>query len=1183
MRFEPLEIHLLGPVEISCQGKPLKISRRLERAILYYLAGEHRPISRSELIDKLWPNGNLADPRRALRTALSRLRRQLPDSEFIKTEFEKVWLDIDRCKIDLLSFDRINQRLMSLLDTYQKDRSLPNQITQQLQEALSLWHGESFMLGEDLAAYPEMNFWRTTQNKKLVNYRRSLMSRLGEHYQVAGHYESALDQYMQLVQGDLLDVNLHLAILEILTQLGRHQEVVNHCDELETALEQEYNNPLPDAILSLYQYSQIQVNLNKKQPNRDWSIPLTMHLQMVGRREELTQLKNAFFMGGVVVIRGEFGCGKTRLVQELYRNLTPPPLFLAAPSHKFENPLPLSPIIHCLRHQVPTEVWEDIDPVWLDQMTLLLPELSERQGTDHTGQSSSGPSGQQNLFEALLHVCSTVSKKYGRILLFMDNAQWIDDQTIQALSYLILHNYFHRHGLLIITIASDEPNPNLEIMIDRLQQKFPVHNIKLQNLKPDEISDLAQQVLDRPLPTSMVDRLFVETNGNPFFVLEIIRNILDLPQDIESYKITDPFPLPESIQSVIRRRLRHLDVAARQILLYAAVLGSGFSTSLLQSIAKMEKTPDSAFIEPLIDAGLLLLSQDIPTVDNFHFAHEKIREVVLNEASPLHLQIIHRRIARLLADEPQSKLKAGTIANHFLKGEKAKEAFQWFLIAANNAWYVGAKDDALQAYQQAENLYYNAPKGTFDFRDASQLYQEWGEFAYQSNQIDMLEETGTKLQYIGEKEHIPKLVTLSKLALANACLLRRNIDTGLKIIQDAINFIENTDAPLTYIRAKLREGSFHWLKFNFDQALRASERALNLIETTDGDSPDLTSLRFYARYIITMCFYAKGEGEKALSYLQETHEKFDDDLNTFDQMRIYYLFSYIHLLLANYEECKTHSLKGYKIADSMEADYTAEIHLVHLGNACFYQGYLDEAYAFATKALKMGEKNNHKHIIAFSNCVLGDIFSLLQNHVLAAKHYRIAQLRLGFNEISLTQLDTDLHLAHLYIWRENITEARALISPVLETCKKVGVKQFLSQALILSGTCDLVEGNNDLAEDKFSQAADIAQENGLKYESQWCKLQQAQLAVSQQKLTLAEGILKEVLKKEQLFSVAWFKLYSMEMCTQIQGLSNQVIFPDLEADIISFINEIETHTQSPPLSQEFIHAKSYWLKDRLSP
>ena len=1182
-KFEPLEIHLLGPVEISYQGKPLKISRRLERALLYYLAGEHRPISRSDLIDKLWPNANQVDPRRALSTALSRLRKQLPDPKFIKTELDKVWLNIDRCNIDLLSFVRLNQRLMSLLDTYQKNRSLPKQIAQHLQEALSFWHGESFLLGEDLSAYPEIEFWRQTQNKILITYRRSLMNRLGEHYQASGHPEMALNLFMHLVQGDLLDVNLHLAILEILTQLGRHQEVVDYCDELEAGYEREYHNPLPEAILSDYQYSQIQVNLNKKQPARDWSIPLTMQLELVGRQEELTRLKNAYFQGGVVVIRGELGCGKTRLVQELYRALTPTPLFLVAPSYKFENPLPLSPIIHCLRHQVPEDIWEEIDSVWLDQMTLLLPELTEKQYSHRTGQFSSAPSGQQNLFEALLHVYSAVTKKYGRILFFLDNAQWIDDQTIQALSYLVHHGFFERHGMLIIAASSEEPNPNLEKMIDRFHRSLPVQNIQLGQLTQDEIAALAQQVLDKPIPTSMVERLYIESNGNPFFALEIIRNILDLPQDIESHKTTDPIPLPESVQAIIRRRLGLLDVEARQILLFAAVLGSGFSTTLLQSIAQVEKTPDAAFLDPLINAGFILPSQEFPTLDTYYFTHEKVREVVLNEASPLHLQIIHRRVARFLTEEPQANLKAGIIANHFLKGEQVVEAFHWFLIAAKNAWNVGAKEDALQSYQGAESLYYNAPEGTFDIHDASQLYQQWGEFAYQSSQIDILEETGTKLQYIGEKEHIPQLIGISKIALANACLLRRNVDTGLKIIQEAISIIEHTDDPLTLIQAILREGSLHWLKFNFDQAKLAAEKALNIIETTGDDSPDITPLWFYARYVINMYYYAKGEGEKALSYVQETYDTFYHQLNAFDRTRTHYLFSYMHLLTANYEECKSHSLKGYKIADSMGLDYTAEICLIHLSKANFYQGYLDDAYACATKALKMGDENNHKHIIAFANCILGDIFGFLNNYVLAAKHFKVAQLRLGFTSTSLTQLETDLHLAHLFIWSEDIQEAKALISPVLEISKQTDVKHLLSQALILSGHCDLIEGNLNKAGEQFSQAAEITQRYGLKYESLWCKLLQARLAASQYKFGLSHEILNEILDEDQPFSVAWIKLNAMVTYAKIQELTDQIVIRNLQPDLTSFINEIGSHTQSPPLRQSFTQAKPQWQEGVQSP
>lgn len=1167
---------MLGPIEILFQGDPLKISRRLERVMLYYLAGEHRPISRTELIDILWPHAQQTDPRRALRTALSRLRRQLPDLELIKTELDKVWLDTEHCYIDLLMFEQRSKRILNILDAYHNNRSLPAQIAQQLEETVSLWHGEGFILGEDLSAYPELVLWRQTQNNTLEHYRRSLIYRLGEHNRAAGHPEMALSYFMQIVQGDLLNVNLHLAILDILTQIGRHQEVVDYCDNLEEAYDREYQISLPDPILTRYQYAQIQINLNQNLPARDWPIPLTMQLQMVGRAEELTELRNAFFQGGVVVIKGELGCGKTRLVQELYHTLTPKPLLLAAPSYKFENPLPLSPIIHCLRHQLPEDVLEEIDPIWLDQMALLLPELKEKQGIGQLDRPALTPSGQQNLFEALLQVCSSAVRKYGRILLYLDDAQWVDSQTLQALSYFALHGFFGKNAVLVIAYSTKEPNPNLEAMIDQIRGTCSLQIIQISHLTPDEIAALVQQVVGKPLPSAMIDRLFIETNGNPLFTLEIIRSLLDQPQQLERYQASDPFPLPESIQAIFRRRLSQLYVEERHILLCAAVLGDSFSAQLLKAIAQQDKTSDQSFLDPLIIAGFINTSPGNKPSDMFHFAHAKMHEFVLKEAIPIQKQTIHRLVARHLVKEQQAKQNAGVIADHFLKGGRIKDAFDWYLISAESAWIVAAKEEAQRAYQQAEKLYLNAHDGTFDIFDASRLYQQWGEFAYQSIQIDILEETGTKLQYLGEKEQIPRLIGISKIALANACLLRRDIDTGLKVIQEALNQINFKDNPLTYIRAKLREGSLFWLKFDIDQAEQAAETAINLIEKTESDSPDLTSLGFYARYVFTMCLYAKGEGTTALSYLQETNDIFTDQLNPFDLMRIYYLFSYIHLLMANYEECIDYSLQGYKIAESMAHDYTAEICLVHLSNANFFQGHLDEAYGFAAEALKMGEKNNHRHIVAFANCALGDIYGALDNFVLAAKHYRVAQLRLGFTETTITQLDSDLRLANLFIWHQNLKEAKPLLSPVLEITKQVDAKHLLSQGLILSGNCDLIEGSDGLAETKFDQALEIAQSNGLKYQILWCKLQKAQLAISHGKLTSAGEILIEIQDNEHNFNVAWFKLYAMGMCAKIQRQSNLTIIPNLQISFSTFANKIEAHTQSPPLSEMFLKARQHW-------
>jgi len=106
MEQMPLKIQLLGPVEIKFDDKPLKIRRRIERAILYFLATEHKPVSRTKLIDLLWPDGEQTDPRASLRTALSRLRRELPDPDMITTELDQVGLNLDRCEIDIEAFEK---------------------------------------------------------------------------------------------------------------------------------------------------------------------------------------------------------------------------------------------------------------------------------------------------------------------------------------------------------------------------------------------------------------------------------------------------------------------------------------------------------------------------------------------------------------------------------------------------------------------------------------------------------------------------------------------------------------------------------------------------------------------------------------------------------------------------------------------------------------------------------------------------------------------------------------------------------------------------------------------------------------------------------------------------------------------------------------------------------------------
>ena len=400
--------------------------------------------------------------RAALRTALSRLRKRLPQEELLLSELDQVWLNPELCWIDVEKFQTSHDRLKNVLGVYQSDRELPAQIVKQIEETLSLWRGDQFFQGDNLSSYPEIEGWRRSLNLLLTHQRTTLMERLARHYRFTGQLDLALDLYISLGKMDLLDVNIHLAVLEILSRMNRYQEAVDYCDALEMVYEEAYNSPLPEAILSQYQYSQIHLQASQAEKPKEWHFPLSMEIPLVGRQAELSHLQNAFFKGGIVVINGELGSGKTRLIQEFFSALNPPPCLIYAPSQEMENTLPFSPFIHGFRNHVSRQIWESIAYVWAQRIALLLPELSEFREDCSTQENDIQSPGRQQLFDALHHVLRRVAQKEGRILFVLDDSQWADRQSLQAISYLVNEGFFQKSGLLILACRGEEPNPDLK-------------------------------------------------------------------------------------------------------------------------------------------------------------------------------------------------------------------------------------------------------------------------------------------------------------------------------------------------------------------------------------------------------------------------------------------------------------------------------------------------------------------------------------------------------------------------------------------------------------------------------------------------------------------------------------------------------------------------------------------------
>ena len=1178
MNSPKLILYLLGPVETQYNEEPLHIGRRMERAILYVLAVENHPLSRSNLIDLLWPQAEQADPRSALRTALSRLRSELPDPDLLVTELDQVWLDQDRIVVDLLEFEAQYHKLQTLLTAYDETHPLPSGVIQQIESALALWQGDSIIEGDNLSNYSEIEAWRQTHDRRLSYHRQYLLRRLAYHHRANGFLDEALEIFSHLAESNILDVSYHLEAINILADLGRHNDVIIYCDDLERIYETNYNSPLPDAIMERCQLSRIRVDANNNLTASQWPAPLTMHLRLIGRQTELKQLHQAYFKGGIVFLQGELGVGKTRLLQETYQTLIPKPKLLYSICQESEQSLPLSPLIHCLRRDIPSEIWENLEDHWLERLCVLLPELSAFCEDCEPPLQANFFSGEQNLFDALLQTLVLTAEKFGRLFFILDDAQWADRHTLHAMSYLVTEGFFDRYGVLVIVNRTLEPNIDLLELLTRIARVYPITPLTLNGLNQENLSSLAEQVIGEPPPTFFIDKLYKETQGNPFVSLEFIREIQNSPNGIEDFGSSSELPLPAIIHSLIRNRLLLFDDLSRRILLCGAVLGNEFSLDLLQNILTETDEEIIARLDQLIGFGLLSINTQVQTGGRyFQFTHEKIREVVISESSTIQRQHMHEQVAELLSQSGQANVKAAIIAGHFLSGLDIRKAFEWLLKAAEYAWTLGDRDDVLISYEKAEKLIKSDDRSFFTPDETRQLYQQWIEFAYQSNQITMLENLGVKLQYIGERQSDPLMLGISQMALSNACFLRNEFETGFDLIQQSLKNLHQSDHPLLFSQALYRQGALYWWLLEYQKSLDSYDQVQKII-AKQPPSAKLESLVFSAQYMAGTVYSAMGDANKTYQVAQQLINE-HQHLSPFDHIRAKSLLSRALLYKADFKGCISAAMDALEIINVLDNTFVEEVLLLTISRAELSIGYLGESYQHADKAIELAEKSHHIDAIICGNSILGDIFFRLQNYSKASQHYQLAKMRHGISRITQHGLENEVLLAYSLAWSGQTDQARSILALPLKVAKEKGMQQLYALSSLISGVVDVITQSFEDAEQKFKMAEDICLKNNLKETLLWAWVARSRLLISRHQFSDAEKLLKKLITESREVGSVWTMLYGVQLNAQAQKFLNNGARKDYQEEAFnSLMTTLENHTRSETLRRDFQLAQKSWLE-----
>jgi DNA-binding CsgD family transcriptional regulator len=311
------------------------------------------------------------------------------------------------------------------------------------------------------------------------------------------------------------------------------------------------------------------------------------------------------------------------------------------------------------------------------------------------------------------------------LVLLLDDLHWADLSSLLLLQFLVRELAEMR--LLIVAayrdVELDRQHPLAAVLAElrreRLHERLP-----LGGLSPDEVGELLRELAGAEIDAAgrrLAAALHEETEGNPFFISEIVRHLLEsgriavrdgrwvhVPERIGD------LGLPEGVREVLGRRLSRLSDPCNRALGVAAIIGRDFDLPTLARAgrgapAHLPEDAD-ALLELLAEAETARLVTETPRAPGrYRFAHALVRETLLEELTTAQRVRLHRRVGEALEAQHRTNLRPHlfALAQHFFEaapGGATEKAIDYACRAAEQALSQGAYEDAARQYERALQL-----------------------------------------------------------------------------------------------------------------------------------------------------------------------------------------------------------------------------------------------------------------------------------------------------------------------------------------------------------------------------------------------------------------------------------------------------------------------------------------------
>ncbi len=802
-----LEIYTFRSFEVHRDGLPIAANtwktqknKHLCKILLTY---EGQALPKERLIDWLWSDLEPDAAARNLRVAVSQLRKVLePDlpkgsksSYVLTTDAGYVWNMQRDDWLDVAEFEQLCQR-------FDPDDALHDHQLEYAEHARKLYRGP--YLEED--RYED---WAIARREQLQLIHFDLLTKLSEAQARLGRYQQALAHCREILRADPCRESVWAQLMLYLYCAGNQPDALrayNQCVQVLAAdLGVEPNAHLKEL------HKQIR---NRHLPDVDDRYPMLTEsvpdipyalspnsVPFVGRQMERTRVKDLLEQahqghGGCILVGGEAGVGKTRLVQE---TLTDAAGFasLSAYVHTLEQNMAYQAWGHVLNQaieQVDASVLKSVQPVWLAEVVNIVPSLHVR--FELSKNPDLNPEQQQHRFyEAVFQVLSTIVQQVPMIIL-IDDIHWLDEASFDLWQFLLPR--LKTLPLCIIgTYRQDDESDALSQFLK--QGAEHLETINLPRLNSQEGLKLLRNL---PLRLEDVDtfcgNLYKNTEGNPLFMISTLQHLFEsgaFSAEEQGWVAADEaavsaLTMSPTVQALILKRLERLDDPSLKLLRLISVIGREVDVPLLE--LAWEQDVDCVSTLMMLTSAQLLNEH----MGQYTLSHGKIGEVVYEQMADPMRHLLHQRALYALEQRYLGQLDA------------------WLGMLLQHAFRAGVWEKALTYAVQALSR-----------EDRIQLQEKL-------TLAELGVEAAQRLAASGKDTHFAK-EQLFELLLKRTEIfaLKGNRDDQGKDLMQLTDLANTLDDAAKHALVLTKQMLFQLAKGEFDDAIESANKAFTLYET----------------------------------------------------------------------------------------------------------------------------------------------------------------------------------------------------------------------------------------------------------------------------------------------------------------------------------------------------------------